>query len=228
MKKHIFLAAVLLLVSCAPKWSHYYSGIVVDELGRTVPSVRVRSGEVGNPSVLTDKNGFFKIVREKPGKKGYILELHLEKPGYISDSLVMEWYMGGKRMFSPILRQDSSSVVLKGHVNRELVLQAQKPMKGQQYDTIIDCKFTKEDLQGAWLKNGTEDLNGLRFNHYGLYVFGVEGNRYISYTIVKDTITLFVKHGQVTKGVIKKLDPQEMQVAWSEGVTTYQKYKPSQ
>ena len=204
----------------------YYSGIILDELGRPVKSVLVKEDIAEKYSIksLTDKNGFFKMNRTE----GIFANLIISKKGYISDTIRMVWHQHGETTeFSPVIKRDSSQIILRGGVNNTIKFNNKITDNRPLFDTIINSKYSLSKIKGTWLKNGIKQLNGLKFNNDGLYVFGISGNRHIRYNIIKDTITLYRDNYYFTaKGIIKKLNDTELNIKWAEdNIITYNKVK---
>lgn len=217
--KHIatFLLLGIFLVynSCGENLNNYYSGIIVDELGRPVQSVLVKEdiAEKYSNKTLTDSNGFFKMNRTK----GIFADLLLSKKGYLSDTVPVVWHQHGETTeFSSIIKKDSSQIVIRGEINSDLKFERKVIETPPSFDTIINSKYSLIELKGTWIKNEANELNGLKFSDKGLYVFGIPENRNIRYNIINDTITLYRDNYYfTTKGIIKKLTENDLSIEWT-------------
>jgi len=146
----------------------------------------------------------------------------------------MVWHQHGETTeFSPIITSDSSKIVLQSSkLNKDIVFTTIETGSIPDYDST-KSRFSKKRLEGIWLKNGTENLNGFKFNKDDLYVYGLSGNRHIRYTIIKDKITLYKTffYGRVTKikkvtGTILEITNTELTIKWSKNNSiTYKKFK---
>ena len=223
MKKIILISILFAILSCSEKVNDYYSGVIVDELGRPIPEVLVREDYSGNTEnkCITDKNGYFKFNRSG------LPEIILSKNEYLNDTLPMVWHQHGETTeFSSFITHDSTEYVLKGKNINSLKFNWQiieKPV----FDTIINFKFDKNLLFGIWLKNGDKNLEGFKILENEFYFFGYNGNRNLRYAIDNDSITLYGDNYYFNlKGVIKKFDTKNLIINWENKTTNeYKKWK---
>jgi len=214
---------LLIFTSCGVHLNDYYSGIVLDELERPIQSVLIKEDIAEEYSIktLTDKHGFFKMNRSE----GTLANLIVSKKGYVSDTIRMFWHQYGETTeFSSVIKSDSTQIILRGEVNNAIKFNRKVTNDHPLFDTIINSNYSLSQLKGIWLKNGNEELNGLKFSDNGLYVLGIPGNRNIRYNIIKDTITLYRDNYYFkAKGIIKKLNDTELHIKWAENnkITSY-------
>ena len=223
MKKIILISILFAILSCSDKVKDYYSGVIVDELGRPIPEVLVREDYSGNTEnkYNTDKNGYFKFNRSG------LPDIILSKNEYLNDTLPMVWHQHGETTeYSSFITHDSSKYVLKAKNINSLKFNWQiieKPV----FDTIINFKFDKNLLFGIWLKNGDKNLEGFKILEKEFYFFGYNGNRNMRYAIDNDSITLYGDNYYFNlKGVIKNLDNKKFIINWENKTTNeYKKWK---
>ena len=133
----ILLTFSLLFSSCSKRINDYYSGIVIDELNRPLNGVFIREdyyGTAGSKS-FTDKNGFFKF------KRTGLPEIILSKNEYLNDTLEMIWHQHGETTeYSPIIRKDSTKLVLKSK-NVSSLKFSYKKIENPSFDTITNYNF---------------------------------------------------------------------------------------
>ena len=221
-----FVGSIFLtfFLACSEKVNDYYSGIVIDELGRPVKDVLVREDYLGNNGnkTLTDKNGFFKFQRSG------LPELVIFKNGFISDTLGLVGSHAGEQLFySPLITKDSTIVLLKGK-NTDKLNFNYKEIREPDFDTILNPNLKNSQLSGAWLINGDRELRGFKLDSIGgFYHFGYNGNRYMRYIINEDTITIFKdNHYYQRKGIIKNIDNQSLEILWNDKENIhYKKWK---
>lgn len=226
-KKILCLSISVLFLSCGIRINNYYSGIILDELNRPIDSVLVKENFVDEYAVktFTDHNGFFKMKRTD----GTITSLTFSRKGYISDTIPMIWHQYGETTeYSPLITEDSSLVTLLENKNNLLKFKKKILKKAAILDTIIDSNYTKQMLEGIWLKHGVNKLDGLKFDDNVVYLYGIEGNRYGRYNIIKDTLTIFKSFNfyMSIKGIIKKLNAEELKIQWEgNDVSSYKKFQ---
>ncbi|WP_156907012.1 carboxypeptidase-like regulatory domain-containing protein [Epilithonimonas caeni] len=214
MSFKFFVGGIFLtfFLACSEKINDYYSGIVVDELGRPVQNVLIREDYVGNNKnkTLTDKNGFFKFQRSG------LPELVISKEGFINDTLRLVGSHAGEKLFySPLITKDSTIVLLKGKNTDKLNFNYKEILKPD-FDTILNPNTKNDQLFGVWLINGDKELRGFKLDSVdGFYHFGYDGNRYMRYIVNEDTITIFRDdYYYQRKGIIKSIDGQSLEILW--------------
>ena len=210
-----FVAGIFLtlFLACSEKINDYYSGIVLDELGRPVQDALVREDYSGNKGSKTfsDKNGFFRFQRSG------LPELVISKNGFLNDTLgLVGSHTGEKLFYSPLITKDSTTVLLKGK-NTDKMNFNYKEIRKPDFDTILNYNFKNHQLSGVWLINGDKELRGFKLDWVdGFYHFGYDGNRYMRYVINEDTITIFKDdYYYQRKGVIKSIDDQSLEILWN-------------
>jgi len=228
----LLLTIMACILSCGTHTNDYYAGIVVDELGRPIPDAILKEDFYGEIDSIhkTDNNGYFKFNMSEGALENFIVM----KEGYISDTIRMVWHQYGETTeFSSIITSDSSKIELRSSkLNKDIVFTTIETSHIPDYDDT-KSRFSKERLEGIWLKNGTENLNGFKFNNDDLYLYGLPGNRWIRYTIIKDKITLyktfFYGRASETKkviGTIIDLTSTKLTIKWTENnIITYKKLK---
>ncbi len=227
VKNVVFILFAFILVSCSEKTkiNDYYSGIVIDELGRPVEGVLVKE-DIQKPlgsEAVTDKNGFFKFFYHSSA------DLTISKEGYISDTIVIVYMDRQGETYSPLVTEDSSKVVIIGENISNLKLSYNEINEPSDY-SINYFKFNKDDLFGIWLKNGAKGLDGFKISEKELYAFGYKSRsseRYLIYTIYDDTIILYYSYKYNLTGIIQKLDNENLEINWEGiGVEKYKKWRP--
>ncbi len=224
-EKHIssaFICVLLLMFfsACSEKINDYYSGIVIDELGRPVEGALV---EIDNQDLrtITDKNGFFKIKRTQ------LFDLTISKEGYISDTIFVADFDYGSYYYSPLITEDSSIVVLSGE-NISNLRFIKNDIGKPNFFSITDFKFNKNLLFGVWLKNGDKELDGIKIAENELYIFGYSthfSHRCFMYIINSDTIICGDSYYNLT-GIIQKLDSLNLEVNWAGiGIEKYKRWE---
>ncbi|MBK7882814.1 MAG: hypothetical protein IPJ81_02485 [Chitinophagaceae bacterium] len=107
------MCAFIYSFSCNEKLTGYYSGIIIDELGRPVTNVLVKENVVEKYAnkALTDNNGYFKFKKTE----GILPDLILLKEGYINDTIqIVGTHAGESIAYSPIITEDSTKITLRG------------------------------------------------------------------------------------------------------------------
>lgn len=212
---NFFITSIFLTFfsACSEKINDYYSGIVIDELGRPVQNAIISEDYFGNNGnkTLSDKNGFFKFQRSG------LPELVISKNGFINDtSRLVGSHAGEKLFYSPLITKDSTTVLLKGKNTDKLNFNYNEIRKPD-FDMILNSNFKNHQLSGVWLINGDKELRGFKLDWVdGFYHFGYDGNRYMRYIINADTITIFKDdYYYQRKGIIKNIDNQSLEILWN-------------
>ncbi len=216
MKSFKFFVGCIFLrffTACSEKINDYYSGIVVDELGRPVKNALVREDYFGNNGnkTLTDKNGFFKFQRSG------LPDIVISKNGFVNDTIGLVGSHAGEKLFySPLITKDSTTVLFKGKITDKLNFNY-KEIRKPDFDTILNSNLKNKQLFGIWLINGDKELRGFKLDSVnGFYHFGYDGNRFMRYIINEDTITIFKDdYYYQRKGIIKNIDNQSLEIFWN-------------
>lgn len=229
-------AILACIVSCDEHLNDYYAGIVVDELGRPIPDAILKEDFYGEIDSIhkTDNNGYFKFnMSERPLENFIVM-----KEGYISDTIRMVWHQHGETTeFSPIIISDSSKIVLESIANTDILFNTKEIDYYPDFNSIIKSRHSKKMLEGTWLKDDAENLNGFRFDDNGVYIFGEPGNKLdtlglshskqTKYIIVNDSITLYKEYYyDIAIGVILNNTNTELTIKWMKNnIVTYKKLK---
>lgn len=211
MKSLIFiLLSLLLFANCSPRLNNYYSGIIIDEVGRPVSGVLVEEIYSTNRT-MSDASGYFKLNRSN------LFELIISKKNYLNDTIhVVGSHAGESFYYSDIVTEDSSEVVIRGINVRKLPfinVNETQPSR----DTIIDPIFPRDSIFGIWLSGGDTILDGFKIlDKEDFYYLGFEGYRYMRYQIRKDSITLYGgADNRRLKGKILLLKNDSLSINWN-------------
>lgn len=226
MTRTFALLLLLVYFSSCNSLKDYYSGIVADELDRPVAGVLVKENLVAEYafSKTTDANGYFKFKRNE----GVLPELILSKEGFITDTIYLVFSHAGESLdYSPVIKADSTKLILKGRNTLPLAFQyheIEKPV----FNTITSSKFKATDLYGVWLVNGDEALDGFQLSADNYYAFGYSGNRYMRYIVNAERITIFKDDYYYSRtGIIKSASGDVLEISWDADKTViYTRWKP--
>lgn len=218
------LCLFLFLLSSCSGTHDYYSGTVLDELGRPVENVLVKENLAEKYALrkLTDKKGYFKFKRSK----GVLPQVLFSKEGFLTDTIELIWTHAGESYeYANIIKEDSAKFILRGKNIGHLTFNYEKIPKPV-FNTMINSKYDKNKLYGIWLKNGDKDLEGFKLNEKEYYAFGYTGNRYMRYTVHQDTITLYKDDYYYNrKGIIQSVEDNKLTIRWNKNETVnYERY----
>ncbi len=220
---------LILLISCKPRINDYYSGFVVDELGRPIENVLVKQDiqDEYSSKIYTNKRGYFKLKAEYSG----LSDLIFSKEGYLSDTIEMVWTQHGETIeYSPLITEDSSRVVLQaiGNIHIDFIHREQR-MQPKLYQ-IGNSKYPLETIFGKWMVKGDSTMNGFIIDKNSLYILGYKYGgyrRYFNYNIYSDILTVFDNDFDYQlRGIMQPRDDNSIQITWEhDSIVIYNRYE---
>ncbi|MFC4212959.1 carboxypeptidase-like regulatory domain-containing protein [Pedobacter lithocola] len=103
-----FLYFMLLLFFSCKTTNNFYQGRVIDEQNKAIEFVIVAE-ESGNRNTKTDKNGYFKLDRNR----NVLEDLIFSKSGYVTDTIPTVWHQSGETTEYNFIEKETSVVRLK-------------------------------------------------------------------------------------------------------------------